>query len=383
VNHSRVVQDAADLVRIDSRNPGPGEAEVAHWVRRRLTDEGFAVELREVAPGRPNLLVTVPGAGTASRLVLMAHMDTVPHGDGWSDDPLSGRVEDGRLHGRGSADMKGGLAVAMHGIRQAARRTPFGDVVLALTVDEETAGMRGVSALIDQGFFRRDDQVLALEPTDLRLRAAQVGVQWLSVRVTGRMAHAGRAHLGVNANHVMARIVVEMERAMASVQAEDPVLGRPRMTVGTLEGGIATNVVAPTCMATVDLRLVPGFGPDEARALAETAVTRALAGHPEASAVVTPVGATRPPASTGMDTPIVIGLDAAMRAALGRSLQTGGEDGREAYTDASLVAARLGMRSCAVFGPGHPRAAHAVDESVTLRDLEDAADVVGHLVAGW
>lgn len=108
MNHSRVVQDAADLVRIDSRNPGPGEAEVAHWVRRRLTDEGFAVELREVAPGRPNLLVTVPGAGTASRLVLMAHMDTVPHGDGWSDDPLSGRVEDGRLHGRGSADMKGG-----------------------------------------------------------------------------------------------------------------------------------------------------------------------------------------------------------------------------------------------------------------------------------
>jgi acetylornithine deacetylase/succinyl-diaminopimelate desuccinylase-like protein len=256
-------------------------------------------------------------------------------------------------------------------------------VVLALTVDEETAGMLGASALIDGGFFRFDDQVLALEPTGLRLRAAQVGVQWLSVRVTGRMAHAGRAHLGVNANHVMARLVVELEAAVAGLGVEDPVLGVPRVTVGTVRGGVATNVVAPECAATVDLRLVPGFGPQEALDLARAAAARAVAAAPGASVEVRAVGATRPPARTGLDTPVVTALDAAMRARLGRPLEAGGEDGREAYTDASLVAARLDMRSCAVWGPGRPCDAHVVDESVAIAELEDAAAVIGHLARCW
>jgi succinyl-diaminopimelate desuccinylase len=177
-------------------------------VHARLEEAGLPVASVPVEPGRENLVASVPGSGERPRLVLLAHMDTVPIGDGWSIDPLGGTMRTGRIYGRGTADMKAGLAVALNLLASVAHREPpRGDIVLCATVDAEGPDMAGAHALVAADLFRPDDQVLAPEPTGLRLRVAHMGLRWFEVTIVGRTAHAGRAHLGIDANHAMARIV--------------------------------------------------------------------------------------------------------------------------------------------------------------------------------
>ncbi|MFV0375602.1 M20 family metallopeptidase, partial [Microbacterium sp.] len=199
IDYDRVVADTRSLIAIDSTNPGTGEAECAAWIESRLNDVGLKVRRHPVEPGRDNLSVTVPGRDReAPRFVLVSHMDTVPIGEGWTKPPLGGVIEDGRLYGRGACDMKSGLALTI-GLLEALVRTgttPASDVTAFYTVDEEAPGMLGAHQLVSDGLIRSDDQILAPEPSGMRLRISQMGLRWLSLRVTGRMAHAGRAHLG-------------------------------------------------------------------------------------------------------------------------------------------------------------------------------------------
>lgn len=113
VSTETVVRDLQQLVRIDSQSPGPQEAEVTAWLAARLDRPGIRVQRQPVPGGGENLIFTVPGTGEAPRLVLSAHMDTVPVGDHWTVDPLGGELRDGAIWGRGSCDMKAGLAVAI------------------------------------------------------------------------------------------------------------------------------------------------------------------------------------------------------------------------------------------------------------------------------
>jgi succinyl-diaminopimelate desuccinylase len=151
-----------------------------------------------------------------------------------------------RLYGRGAADMKAGLAVALNQVAAVDRQSPpRGDLVLCATVDEEGPDMVGVHALVGSRFLRPDDQVLALEPTELRLRIAQIGLRWLKRTVVGRMAHAGRAPLGIDAVHAMARIVDCLDARIRELPHNEQLLGRPLFTCGRIGGGVATNVVPP------------------------------------------------------------------------------------------------------------------------------------------
>src|SRR5207244_10935525 len=137
------------------------------------------------------------------------------------------------------------------------------EVVPCATGDEEGPAMAGAHALVAGGLVTAEDQVLALEPTGLRLRIAQMGLRWMELTVHGKMAHAGRAHLGIDANHVMARIVDRLKARVDALPYEDSLLGWPRFTCGTLTGGVAPNVVPPWSHAQLDLRLVPPMTIDD------------------------------------------------------------------------------------------------------------------------
>lgn len=383
-----LIRDTVALIRIDSQNPEPGEGECAAWVEDRLNRNGHEVLRQTVTAGRDNLVARLDGRGNSPRLVLLAHMDTVPVGEGWTRPALVGDVVDGRIYGRGACDMKAGLAIALNVFESAARQAvagsaPGGDLVLCLTCDEEGPHMRGIHRLVEAGLVRDDDQVLALEPTGLRLRIAQMGLRWLEVTVHGKMAHAGRAHLGIDSNHVMARLINGLKSAVEALPHDDPVLGRPRFTVGRMAGGVAPNVVPPSCRAEFDLRLVPPMTPDEMVRLVEAVADRALAGFPGARYEIEPLGVARPPVRASDNAPIVTGLRRAYREALGTEIQTGGADGHEAYTDASMVAALTGSSSCTVFGPGSSDMAHTADEFVPIDDIDQAARVLDLLVRNW
>jgi succinyl-diaminopimelate desuccinylase len=393
ISPEQLVRDTVDLVRIDSQNPGPLEMRCASWLEERLGRAGFAVERQQVSGERHNLVVRLGGGetraqgrfGAKPRLVLLAHMDTVPVGEGWSRPPLEGTIEDGRIVGRGSADMKGGLAVAislLESLRQRPAALPF-EVLLCATVDEEAPGMEGAHLLVGEGVVCEGDQVLALEPTGLRLRLRQMGLRWLALTIRGRMAHAGRAHLGVDANQAMARVVVALHEQVEALPHRDPVLGRPLFTCGVLSGGHATNVVAGSCRAQLDVRLVPPMTVEGATELVRATTEHVLADFPGSSFELEPLGAPRPPVAASESSHLVKTLGRAFAEVTGSQVESGGADGHEAYTDASMVAALTGSDSCTVFGPGSSDQAHTADEWVTIGDLVTAATVLEEMVSLW
>lgn len=386
VTAETLIADLQALVRIDSQNPGPMEAGVAAWLTRRLDRPGIDVVRQEVPGGGENLVFTVAGRGEAPRLVLSAHMDTVPVGVDWTVDPLGGELRDGAIWGRGSCDMKAGLAVAVGLIDAlAGQEPPAGDVVLAATVDEEGASMRGVHALVEGGLVNAEDQLVALEPTGLRLRIAQVGLRWLELVTHGVMGHAGRAHRdGVDANHLAALILCELKERVAELAPAHELLGPPRTTCGVIAGGVATNVIPGSCRAELDVRVVPPAQPEDATALVREIADAVVARFPGGGYELRPLGVGRPPVVADPDAPIVQGLRAAWESVHdGARLPQGGEDGHEAYTDASMIAALTGSTSCTVWGPGLPRHAHVSDEHVAVQQLTTAARVLEALVASW
>lgn len=379
------IADTQELIRIDSQNPGVQERQCGEWVGNRLAEMGLHPSYEPVEGERKNLIATIPGSGTAPRMVLLAHLDTVPIGSGWTLPPLDAVIKDGRIYGRGACDMKGGMAVALGLLEQLQRRGQglTGDVVFVATVDEEAPDMAGAQHLVASGALRADDQVLALEPTGMRLRIAQMGLRWLTVSVTGRMAHAGRAHLGIDSAHVMARIVDQLKGHIAALPHVDEILGRPRFTCGTFHAGLATNVVPPIAEASFDVRIVPPMRIEDVIPMVETIAAAVIEQFPGATFSVTPLGAPRPPVRAEESSHIVRGLRAAYAQEVGIPLPHGGDDGHEAYTDASMVAALTGSTSCTVFGPGSTDQAHTADEFVPIADLELAGRVLWRLSQDW
>lgn len=385
IDLKQVIADTQALIRIDSQNPGIQEAACGQWVGNRLTDMGLSVSRQRVDGDRENLIATVPGEGDAPRLVLLAHIDTVPIGGGWTVDPLGGEIIHDRIYGRGACDMKGGVAVSM-GLVEALvkqKRGMRGDLVFVATVDEEAPDMAGAQHLVKSGILRETDQVLALEPSGTRLRIAQMGLRWLEVKVTGRMAHAGRAHLGIDSAHVMSRIVDRLKDHVYGLPHEDEILGKARFTCGTFNSGVATNVVPPDATASFDVRIVPPMKIEEVIPMVSGIASEVIADFPGAEFSVQPQGAPRPPVRASDESQIVMGLRQAYQIETGESLPQGGADGHEAYTDSSMVAALTGSKSCTVFGPGSTDVAHTADEFVPIADLDLVSRVMWRLSQDW
>lgn len=385
INLQQVIEDTQRLIQIDSQNPGIQEGAASKWVAERLAGMGLEVRIQEVQPGRENVLASIPGQSDAPRLVLLAHLDTVPIGSGWTISPLSGEIRDGKIFGRGACDMKAGVAISLGLMEALASRGQGmrGEVLFVGTVDEEAPDMLGAQQLVSEGLIRPSDQVLALEPTGAKLRIAQMGLRWLRVQVTGRMAHAGRAHLGIDSAHVMAKIVDRLKQHVASLDFEDEILGKPRFTCGTFHSGVATNVVPPSAEAYFDVRIVPPMDIADVIPMVSKIAEQVVAEFPGATYEVNPLGAPRPPVRAHDDSPIVSGLRSAYRAVTGSELPQGGDDGHEAYTDSSMVAALTGSKSCTVFGPGSTDIAHTADEFVPISDLELVSEVIWNMVENW
>ena len=386
IDFDKVVADTRTLIGIESTNPGVLEAQCADWVEQRLRGMGLEPERHPVQDGRDNVSVTVRGKDpTAPRLVFVSHLDTVPIGVGWTRDPLGAEIEHGLLYGRGACDMKSGLALTL-GLLEALTSSgtvPPADVVAFYTVDEEAPGMLGAHQMVTDGLLRPDDQILAPEPSGMRLRISQMGLRWVTLTVTGRQAHAGRAHLGVNAAHIMSHIVVELETVFAGLPFDDEILGKPRFTCGTIHGGVATNVVPAHCEAELDLRSVPPLLPEDAVRIVEQVAARVVARYPGSTFEVAPLGAARPPVRASDDSRIVRSLRDSYLRLTGALPEIGGADGHEAYTDSAMIAALTGSTSSTVLGPGATDEAHTADEFVPLADIELGCRLLWDIIDTW
>lgn len=258
---------AVELVQIDSVNPSlvpdaAGEGAVVDRLAQRLGASGFEVEIVPAftMSGRPSLIATHTGSGGGRNLALNGHLDTV--GVTGMPDPFAGRVVDGRLLGRGSCDMKAGVAAMIAAAEAAAVRGIAGDIVLALVADEEHASV-GMEAVLERLTGRLPDACLVGEPTWLDLAVAHRGYSVVEVSFTGRAAHSSQPANGVNA-------VVHLGRLLAAVEARDlllatgashPVVGPGSLMSTVVHGGTSPFVLAEAAHAVVERRTVPGEPP--------------------------------------------------------------------------------------------------------------------------
>ena len=249
------------LVAIDSVNPdlvegAAGEAALAHFVGGWLEDAGLEVETEEVAPGRVNVVGIARGRGGGRSLLLNAHMDTV--GTGGMDDPFGGRIEDGRLHGRGAYDMKASLAAIMLAGAAARERGLSGDVIVTAVCDEEVASI-GTARIAER---IHADAAIVAEPTEMRVAIAHKGFVWFEIETEGRAAHGSRPDLGVDAIARMGIVLVRLGELDASLRsgASHPLLGSGSVHASLVEGGIEPSTYPDRCVLHAERRTVPGEG---------------------------------------------------------------------------------------------------------------------------
>jgi acetylornithine deacetylase/succinyl-diaminopimelate desuccinylase family protein len=274
LDEGEVVRLTAELIKRPSITGE--ERSVVESLANFLSDHGLPVQLDEAAPGRPNL-TCLWGADDGPTLLLTGHSDTVPIGNGWTRDPFAAEIDAGKLYGRGSCDMKAGLAgmaIALVALKCRVSR-PRGRVLFAACVDEEVSGI-GTKAAINAGL--KADWAVIGEPTELQVIRAAKGNCYFEIEVTGRAAHAGSPERGANAIYGAAHAIAAVEAHHKELQQRrHPLLGSPACSVGTIEGGMTVSAVPDTCRFWIDRRLLPDETGDSA--LAE--LRQALARHGE------------------------------------------------------------------------------------------------------
>ena len=367
------------LVAIDSRNPslvpgGPGERAAAEFLAGVLTEWGFAVDLLEVRPGRPNVLARIGGGNGGRSLLLNGHLDTVGV-DGMAHEPWAAELRDGRLYGRGSADMKGGIAAMCAAAALAADGGLGGEVIIAAVIDEEFESL-GTRHLLNSGVTA--NAAIVTEPTRLAIAPAHRGFAWLDVAVTGRAAHGSRYDLGVDAITGMAHLLIELDAYQRDTLAKrtHPLLGHASLHAGVIAGGTGISTYPDRCTVSLERRTLPGERGGDFAAEVAAAIARVRERFPAFSAEVTP-GLMQEPNDVPVAHPIVTALQGAL----------GGPDaaapiiGLSCWTDAALLSAAGIPAIC--FGPGDIALAHAAEEYVPVDEVARATSVLTEVIRAW
>lgn len=367
-----VVDLTRELVERESENPPGNEQAVADYLVERLgaSPVPFAVETYDVEPGRPNVVATVgdPDRGT---VLLTGHVDVVPsHADDWSQDPYELGERDGRVVGRGTADMKGALAAKLLATEAYYQSTDDpGSVILAFVIDEEDQG-RGTRALIERGIDA--DAAIIGEPTDMQVCVAQKGVVRYDLTVRGRSGHAGTPDDAVNAITGLRRVLDRVEELDGRLRqgSSHPLLDPETVTVTEVVGGLAPNVVPDLATATLDWRFHPGTTTPEPLDDRLSASLDGLTLNDERLPVEWERKVFARAAEIASDHNLVREVQAAADAAGLHARAVG----FNAATDARFLVHDAGIPTV-LFGPGSiERDAHTVDESVLIDELVSTVD---------
>jgi acetylornithine deacetylase len=379
----------AELVAIPSVNPMGRDLDGPEYFEARLTD--YLQELfqrydlpwhrQTVAPRRDNILARIDGSRSPSEggklLLLEAHQDTVPV-DGMTIDPFDPRIEGGKIYGRGSCDIKGGMAAMLTAFLRLAEERPEGmpTVVMACSVNEEF-GFTGATAMAElwhggkRTFFAKPpDGAIVAEPTDLNVVVAHKGVLRWRCHARGRAAHTSQPQRGVNAIYKMVPVIEAVERYHREEiprLAEHPLCGRPTVCVSMIQGGISVNTVPDRVTIDIDRRLTPGEDAKQAYAKLVDFLNRNAGGQPEIQHEEPySISPGLSDAGNGAWADRLISI---VREQVPECRKTGVAYG----TDASAFDA-AGVPSV-VFGPGSIDQAHTADEWLELSQLEQAAEL--------
>jgi acetylornithine deacetylase/succinyl-diaminopimelate desuccinylase-like protein len=367
IDEDQLIELTRSLVRAHGQNPPGEEATTVAVLASAATALGLDVSEETVAQGRDNLRVRL-GGGVGPGLLLLGHTDVVPVGDGWTMDPFGATVRNGRVYGRGAADMKGGLAACLSAVAALRGAELSGPVELAALVDEEENGL-GIRAYVSSPAAPFLGCITA-EPTDLQTIVGARGASYTRVEVHGTACHAGSPGDGANAIYGAAAVVAEIERMHAELAGHPhPLLGPATWSVGQIRGGSGGSTVPAECVVVADRRLLPDESPenvlDDLRARID-----ALRLTERGLTVEASMPMEMPAFETAAESPLARATVAAVADAGGPTLPPGGWT---AACDGGFVARDLGV-PVVVLGPGSvAEQAHRPDESVAIDELIVAA----------
>jgi acetylornithine deacetylase/succinyl-diaminopimelate desuccinylase family protein len=388
IDADEVVELTRSLVRIPSvyrpGDPEATEARVAAFVEAWLRREGFDVLIQPVAPGRPNVIGSLGEKRPGQKcLLLEGHTDVVTEGDPaeWSHPPFGADLVDGRIYGRGTADMKSGLAAAM--VAAAAFRRAGvalrGKLVVGALVDEED-GMIGVRHLCTTAVGRELDAAIICEPEDNELCLEQRGVVWARFRVRGKMAHGAMPEAGINPIACLGRLLAAapgLERRLRKACERSRYLRPPTVTPTIIQGpppriGVPqSNVIPAVAETTFDIRLTPGIDDDGVRAELEAICREAAAGQPGIKVEWEPVNAFRLATKVDRSEALVGAMVRGVKQGARRAPRYGGVPGS---TDGTILRMQLGI-PIVTCGPGDRLIPHQVDEWVSADQIVEAANI--------
>ena len=385
VDSDELVARTRDLVRIPSvvrhGDPTANEAAVAAHVEGWMRAQGFDVQVQQVAPGRPNVLGVLGEAAAGPTLLLEGHTDVVTEGDAaaWRHPPFAAELVDGKIYGRGAADMKSGLAAAMiaaAAIQRSGARLA-GRLVVGALVDEE-GDMLGAKHLCTTPLGRELTAAIICEPEQNEICLEQRGVVWARITARGRMAHGAMPEAGANPIAALAALVGDsprLERRLRALCQRSRYLKPPTVTPTIMTAPVVgvpqSNVIPATAQATLDVRLTPGPDADAVAKEIDEACRRAADRVPGVSVEWTPVNGFRLATKVERSEPLVRATVRAVRRATGRAARWGGVPGS---TDGTILRTELGI-PIVTCGPGHRLIPHQVDEHVEIGELVEAARI--------
>ena len=373
-----------DLVAIDSVNPSlvpgaAGEGPIAAAIADHLRRIGLDVEIQDVAPERPNVIGVLEGRARGRSLMLCGHVDTV--GVEGMSRPFDPVERDGRLYGRGSQDMKGGVAAMIDSARVLARDgLAAGRLIVAAVIDEEYASI-GADALVTRW---RADGAVVTEPTDLQIAIGHKGFAWFEIETRGRAAHGSRPREGRDAIVRMGRVLTELERLDRRLQARPPhpLMGTASLHASVIAGGRELSSYPDRCTLKYERRTIGGESQADVTREIMAVLSVLRAEDPEFEASVTPLFG-RP----CYEVPATHELPAALGRALARTdpssrsaVVTNQFVGMSFWTDAAVLGG-AGIPAV-LFGPGGA-GLHSVEEYVVIQDVLRCRDTLTALARGW
>jgi succinyl-diaminopimelate desuccinylase len=359
-----------DILRLNTINPPGEEQACAQLLGGILERAGYRVRYHSFGPRRVNLLAEIGGAQKPP-LCFTGHIDVVPLGAApWSKDPFAGDTDAGRLYGRGSSDMKSGVAAFVTAaVSMAPHLERTAGVALVITAGEET-GCEGAFHLLHDRALGRAGAVLVAEPTANQPFVGHKGAMFLRARASGVTAHGSMPDQGVNAIYKAARAVGKLER-FGFANPPHPLMGQGTLNVGTIQGGLNVNSVPDQALIGIDIRTVPTI--DHAALLAE--LSRQLAPDVELETLMSLEAVYTDPADPWMRSVFEVMTPILGAAPTPRTATY--------FTDAAALRQAYGAPPTVILGPGEPQMAHQTDEYCLIERVDQAVAAYEELIRRW
>ncbi len=361
------------MIRIDSENPPGKEKELADFMADILRAAGLETIEYDFKPKRPNVVGVYHSRSSVRSLIFNGHLDTVPFGDlgKWATNPLSGDIKDGRLYGRGSADMKSSIAAFISALRAILRSKVElgGDIVIALTSDEEDSCL-GAKDILEKGYHA--SAAIVGEPSGLQINIAHKGFARFSLTTYGKLAHSSNPDEGVNAIYKMSKAINRLEEIAASYSHSSnshPFLGKPTLSVGVIRGGAKDNIVPDSCEITIDRRLLPDESPQDVEGELKAELAKIARDDPQFRFKLELYN-SQPASETDLSEEIVKTAKKAIKETVNIEPRV---EGMPATTEMSHFV-KAGIPTI-ILGCGDIKMAHTINENLPVQQIIDASKI--------